>query len=80
MVEMNSSKPSDDEADVLIDDVRAIRRSICAQFDNDIERLAEHLRRVEEEYRGRTGRFADVPREPGPDLFTEEAETGATSR
>jgi hypothetical protein len=34
-----------------------------------VEKLAEHLRAVEREYRGRTGRFADVPLEPGQELF-----------
>jgi hypothetical protein len=45
---MNPSMSADREADPLIDDVRAIRRSICELFDEDVERLAEHLRGIEQ--------------------------------
>ncbi|MGA2442269.1 MAG: hypothetical protein ABSH08_15050 [Tepidisphaeraceae bacterium] len=66
---MNPANGGSEEADPLIDEVRAIRRSICDLFGEDVEKLAEHLRAVEREYRGRTGRFADVPLEPGQELF-----------
>jgi len=36
--------------DPLIDEVRAIRKAICDQFDNDVDRLCEHLREIEREY------------------------------
>lgn len=49
--------------DPLIDEVRAIRREICAEFGNDVDRLTEHLKVVEREYAERQGVFACVSRE-----------------
>ena len=66
---MNPTIQTDEEADPLIDEVRAIRRSICDLFENDVEKLAEHLRGIEREYRERAGRFAGVPLKPGGELF-----------
>lgn len=68
---MNQAKipPSTEEADALIDEVRAIRRSMCEEFGNDVKKLAEHLGTIEEEYRSRTGRFARVPRKINDDIF-----------
>ncbi len=66
---MNPATTAGEEVDLLIDDVRAIRRSICDLYGKDVEKLAEHLRGVEQEYRGRTGRFAGVPLQPGQELF-----------
>jgi hypothetical protein len=57
--------------DPLIEEVRAIRRSICECFGNDVDRLCDHLQIVEQEYRDRVGRFADVPRKLDRDLFPE---------
>ncbi len=48
--------------DVLIDEVRAVRREICREFSNDVDRLVDHLRVVEREYARRRGAFAGVPR------------------
>jgi hypothetical protein len=59
--------------DPLIDEVRAIRRSVCEQFDNDVDRLCDHLQEVEREYHARTGRFAGVPRKLDHELFPESA-------
>lgn len=39
MVRLNE----DDMPDPLIDEVRAIRRSIAERFDNDIDRMCEHF-------------------------------------
>ena len=61
--------PNTDEADALINEVRAIRRSMCEEFDNDVQKLGEHLGIIEEEYRSRTGRFARVPRQVNDDIF-----------
>jgi hypothetical protein len=38
-------------SDPLIDEVRSIRREMSERFGNDVEKLAEHLRRVGESYR-----------------------------
>ena len=38
-------------ADPLIDDVRTVRRELSERFGNDVEKLAEYLRRVGESYR-----------------------------
>ena len=73
MKTMNATNPINDNADPLIDEVRAIRRSICDEFGNDVEKLVEHLRAVEAEYRTRTGRFADVPHEVDGELFPDAA-------
>jgi hypothetical protein len=47
-----------------VDEVRAIRRRIVAEHGNDIDRLCEHLKQVERDYRARAGAFAaaDVAR------------------
>ncbi len=39
--------------DPLIDEVRGIRRAISNLYDNDIDRLYEHLREVQRQYAGR---------------------------
>jgi len=48
------------DADPLIDEVRAIRREVSAEFGNDAERLCAHLREVEQEFLASTGRFAGL--------------------
>lgn len=56
-------KPDDHDAGELhsvIDDVRAARADVARQC-NGLDELAEHLRVIGEEYRTRTGRFADIP-------------------
>jgi len=48
---MNNAKMPPDiqiQADPLIDEIRNIRRKISARFDNDVNRLIEHLREVEQ--------------------------------
>ena len=47
-----------------VQEVRAIRRQIVAEHGNDIDRLCEHLKQIERDYRARTGAFAaaDVAR------------------
>jgi len=49
--------------DALIDEVRRIRRDICNQFGNDVDRLCDHLIEVERDYAARRGAFAGVSRE-----------------
>lgn len=48
--------------DALIDEVRAVRRQVCREFSNDVDRLVDHLQSVEREYAGRRGAFAGVTR------------------
>ena len=47
---MSSSQPGDTHSDPLIDEVRAIRKAISDQFDNDVDRLCEHLRQLERQH------------------------------
>jgi len=49
--------------DALIDEVRAIRREICEQCGNDVDRLCDHLREVEQDYAARRGVFAGVSKQ-----------------
>jgi hypothetical protein len=49
--------------DALIDEVRTIRRQMCAQCGNDVDRLIEHLREVESDYTARRGVFSGVSKE-----------------
>jgi hypothetical protein len=71
---VNPTTNSGEEADPLIDEVRAIRRSICDLFGMDVEKLAEHLRGIEREYRERSGPFAGVPLQPGQELFPDASQ------
>lgn len=48
------------EPSSVIDDVRAARAAVARQC-NGLDSLAEHLRTIGEEYRARTGQFADIP-------------------
>ena len=52
-----------DTGDALIDEVHAIRRAVCVQFGNDVDRLFNHLLEVERDYAARRGVFAGVTRE-----------------
>jgi hypothetical protein len=74
---MDHPNSTEDQADPLIDEVRAIRRSICDQFDNDVDRLTEHLRQIEHDYLTRTGDFKDLPRSVESELFPEVAQSAA---
>lgn len=38
-----------------VDDVRRVRERLSAEFGNDVHRLAEHARKVAEEYREKLG-------------------------
>lgn len=49
--------------DPLVAEVRSIRRAICEQFGQDIDRLCDHLKRVDEDYAARRGVFACVTHE-----------------
>lgn len=53
----------DDSDNPIVDEVRRIRAAICAEFDNDLERLFEHLKTVEADFEARRGVFACVTQE-----------------
>lgn len=55
---MSKTETPSSPVDPLIDEVRAIRKSISERVGDDFDKLAEYFRRVGEEYRTRTGRFA----------------------
>ena len=73
---MSNEHDSPLTGDPLVDEVRAIRRAMCAEFGNDVDRLCDHLQDVEREYRERSGRFAGVPRSLDHELFPEAAVAG----
>lgn len=52
----------DAPADPLIDEVRGIRKELSDRFGNDVEKLAEYVRQVGDQYR----REHPIPREPEP--------------
>ena len=68
-LEINLPEPLAKDAD----EVRALRRAVCDAAGNDVDRLCDELVKVEQEYRTRTGRFADVPREATENPFPEAA-------
>lgn len=49
--------------DELIEEVREIRAKISARFDNDVNKLCEHLREVEKQYPHRIVRLSPPPAE-----------------
>ncbi|MDM8009177.1 MAG: hypothetical protein QUV05_23800 [Phycisphaerae bacterium] len=55
---MSKTAASRNAVDPLIDEVRAVRKSISDRVGDDFDKLAEYYRQVGEEYRTRTGRFA----------------------
>ena len=46
-------RPIKQPADPLLDEVRAVRKSISDEFDNDVDRLCEDLRQIERQYASR---------------------------
>jgi hypothetical protein len=50
---MRHSKVPVSTADPNVDEIRVIRAKVSARFDNDVGRLCEHLRRIEDQYRNR---------------------------
>jgi len=49
--------------DALIDEVRRLRREVCTQYGNDVDRLCDHLVEVQQDYAARRGPFAGVTKE-----------------
>jgi hypothetical protein len=52
--------------DAMVDDVRAIRRSLLARNDNDLDKVYQELKRTESEFKDRTGRFSGVGKRLSP--------------
>jgi hypothetical protein len=40
-------------SDAIVDEVRAVRAKLSARFGNDIDKLCDHLRSIEAQYRDR---------------------------
>jgi len=53
-------------ADAIVDEVRAIRAEISAQFGNDVGKLCEHLRQMEAQYGGRVVQRNKLPAKNHP--------------
>lgn len=49
--------------DPLIDELREIRRKICEEFDNNVEKLCDHLQELEREH---PERLVDLSNERKP--------------
>jgi len=47
---MNDSRDEQNQGDPLIDEIRAIRQSISAQFGHDIDKWCDDLQRREQEH------------------------------
>ncbi len=74
-------KPNDSgcsEHRSIVDEVRAARAAVAHEA-GGLDGLGDYLRKVQEEYRSRTGRFADVPTVRSPEIrqLIEAAETDA---
>jgi hypothetical protein len=59
-MEQNMKDAERRTADPLIDEVRRIRRNICEQFGNDVDRLCDHLAIVARDYDERRGVFSGL--------------------
>jgi hypothetical protein len=57
---MNEQK-TEQPADPLIDDVRAVRRAISEEVGHDLQRLVVRLRAIEEQY---SSRLVRAPKRP----------------
>ncbi len=55
---MNRASDTGERGDPLIDEIRAVRKAMSHQVDDDVEKLGAYVRKVGEEYRTKTGRFA----------------------
>ena len=67
-------------ADPLIEEVRQLRRRVCEAVGNDVDRLCDELLKVEQEFRTRTGRFGDIPRERAADVLFPGRRSGQPTR
>lgn len=59
------SKGNNVGTDPLIDEVRAIRRAISEQFENDVDRLCDHLQELQRQHPDRLVEAAARTRDPG---------------
>lgn len=57
---MNKTRRSAREHETTpVDDIRRVRERLSAEFDNDVNRLAEHARKVAENLRKKLGLKSD---------------------
>ena len=56
------SNPREHE-ESFTEEVRRIRRGISLHYGNDVDRLCDHLREVEQDYAARRGMFSGLSRE-----------------
>ena len=64
---MSESDESRSEPRDIVDEMRAARASVSREA-GGLDGLGEYLRRIQEEYRSRTGRFANVPTVRPPEV------------
>ena len=57
---MSEQRDESIQGDPLIDEVRAVRKAIAAQFENDIDKLCDELQRREQEHPDRIAKPAPV--------------------
>ncbi len=57
---MNEQRDESTQGDPLIDEVRAVRKAIADQFENDIDKLCDELQRREQEHSDRITKPAPV--------------------
>ncbi|NKC11149.1 MAG: hypothetical protein GKR94_02760 [Gammaproteobacteria bacterium] len=50
---MNHPKEHKSYVDPLVDEVRDVRKALSETFDNDIKKLCDYLRRIEEQHQDR---------------------------
>lgn len=60
MTKMNNGPHGLGTTDAIVDEVRGIRRAICEQSGNDIDKLCDELREIAREYDQRRGSFSGV--------------------
>lgn len=65
---MNDQHPHRDDSDASLDpgleEIRAIKRDIAAQFDNDVGKLIAHLRELQTKYADRLVSPPTTPKQP----------------
>ena len=57
---MSEQRDESTQDDPLIDEVRAVRKAIADQFENDIDKLCDELQRREQEHPHRIAKPAPV--------------------
>ena len=59
---MSRAKDHKSSADPLVDEVRGVRKALSETFDNDVEKLCDYLRHIEEQHQERVAKpVQDLP-------------------